>query len=396
MTASPYQLVLPRLSFSFPVTDNTVFYAQYGKYAQMPSLNNIYVGNTALSRTVSPITRGNAYLTPVGFLVRPERTTQYEMGIRQVLSGNFAFTLQRFLQGHQGPDPGPFRPGCQWRRALQSVSERRLRYGEGHRAHPRTPPDRTFRSARELHAVRCAWYGFQQPDRALVHWSRISAVRHRSSIRWISIRHTVVPSCLTTAGVWMRADRSSPVWVPTSWPPSTAAVRTPRSRNSRNSVSPIRGPWVSSRRTTIGTASRPNRSTLRPRRSPSILTCQVSKMFKLGPLGLEVYVNVLNLLNTKQVVMVYPTTGSAQDDGFMSNPLSAGYRQDPELRSILPCDQPREPLGRLRSDRRSLWNAAADPGWCAGGNLTISWPPAVMMPGAGITTAVYVQANNKE
>jgi hypothetical protein len=61
---------------------------------------------------------------------------------------------------------------------------------------------------------------------------------------------------------------------------------------------------------------------------------QVSKMFKLGPLGMEVYVNVLNLLNTKHVLDVYPTTGSAQDDGMMTNPLTAGYRSLPDYEAF--------------------------------------------------------------
>lgn len=96
--APTYKFVLPRISFSFPVTAATVFYAQYGKYAQMPSLNLLFVGNTTQSRTVSPSSRGNAYLTPVGFLLTPERSTQYEMGIRQELADNFAFTLSGFYK----------------------------------------------------------------------------------------------------------------------------------------------------------------------------------------------------------------------------------------------------------------------------------------------------------
>jgi hypothetical protein len=39
-----YDFLLPRLNFSFPVTDRTVFYAQYGKYIQMPNLNDLYRG----------------------------------------------------------------------------------------------------------------------------------------------------------------------------------------------------------------------------------------------------------------------------------------------------------------------------------------------------------------
>ena len=40
VTESPsYDFILPRVNFAFPVSDRTVFYAQFGKYVQMPNLN---------------------------------------------------------------------------------------------------------------------------------------------------------------------------------------------------------------------------------------------------------------------------------------------------------------------------------------------------------------------
>jgi hypothetical protein len=61
---------------------------------------------------------------------------------------------------------------------------------------------------------------------------------------------------------------------------------------------------------------------------------QIGKMFKLGPVNMELYVNVLNLLNTKQIINVYPTTGSAEDDGILTNPLSASYRAIPNYEAF--------------------------------------------------------------
>jgi outer membrane receptor protein involved in Fe transport len=56
---------------------------------------------------------------------------------------------------------------------------------------------------------------------------------------------------------------------------------------------------------------------------------QFSKLFYLGGLNLELYANVLNLLNTKQIVNVYPTTGTPYDDGWLKNPFAESYKAIP-------------------------------------------------------------------
>ncbi len=76
----------PRLGFSFPVTDQTVFHAQFGKFVQQTRLRDIYQG---LYLTSSNVGGGFFIPAPVGFNVRPTRTTQYEIGFSQQI-GNFA------------------------------------------------------------------------------------------------------------------------------------------------------------------------------------------------------------------------------------------------------------------------------------------------------------------
>ncbi|MEK9139008.1 MAG: hypothetical protein AAB393_17955, partial [Bacteroidota bacterium] len=56
---------------------------------------------------------------------------------------------------------------------------------------------------------------------------------------------------------------------------------------------------------------------------------QFSKLFYLGGFNLEVYANVLNLLNAKQVNNVYPTTGTSDDDGWLKSPFAEPYKQIP-------------------------------------------------------------------
>ncbi|MEE9465526.1 MAG: TonB-dependent receptor, partial [Candidatus Neomarinimicrobiota bacterium] len=75
----------PRIGFSFPVTDRTVLHAQYGTFVQHPQLARLYLSDTHLAAN---LTQGNMTVSPNGYL-RPERTTQYEVGFAQQI-GEFA------------------------------------------------------------------------------------------------------------------------------------------------------------------------------------------------------------------------------------------------------------------------------------------------------------------
>ncbi len=82
---SPFQGLSPRLGLSFPVTDRTIFHTQFGQFVQQSRLRDLYQGYYSTSQNV----RGGFFIhTPVGFDVRPERTTQYEIGFTQQM-GDF-------------------------------------------------------------------------------------------------------------------------------------------------------------------------------------------------------------------------------------------------------------------------------------------------------------------
>ena len=81
-----FSSISPRIGFSFPITDVTVFHAQYGKFVQQTRLRDIYLGMYAISFNL----QGKFFIgTPVGYNVRPTRTTQYELGFTQQI-GDFA------------------------------------------------------------------------------------------------------------------------------------------------------------------------------------------------------------------------------------------------------------------------------------------------------------------
>ena len=333
VAVKPYQLLLPRLSVSFPVTDNTVFYAQYGNYAQMPSLNNIYVGNTVLSRTVSPITRGNAYLTPIGFLVRPERTTQYEMGIRQVLSGNFAFTLSGFYKD--------IKDQIQVRSVLDANNVELYKaylnddFGTVKGLELTLELRRTERFAAKVNYTLSDARGTGSNNQSAFGALEQNIGRATSVINPLDFNQTHRGSVLIDYR-W-GIDEGGPIL-------SGLGANILASFNSGRPYTKVQElkEYGQSSVWDVGVEPQNDRRYSYPTESVNSSTTpfyfnldlQVSKMFRFGPVGMEVYVNVLNLLNTKHVLMVYPTTGSAQDDGIMTNPLSAGARQVPNYEAF--------------------------------------------------------------
>lgn len=59
------------------------------------------------------------------------------------------------------------------------------------------------------------------------------------------------------------------------------------------------------------------------------LDLRLSKAIHLGSLSLEFYLNMLNLLNKKNILNVYPTTGSPHDDSWLRSPVSEYFTSIP-------------------------------------------------------------------
>lgn len=77
--SKPTIAVSPRLGFSFPVTDKTVFVAQYGKFIQMPPLDYLYLNRVAFSQFFKTALQDVAENSSL----KPEKLTSYEVGIKQ-------------------------------------------------------------------------------------------------------------------------------------------------------------------------------------------------------------------------------------------------------------------------------------------------------------------------
>ena len=91
--------VSPRLGISFPVSDKTKFYAQYGQFVQMPRFNYFYYNSYNYGQQIGG---GYFYTTPVGFNLDALRTTSYEVGFNQQVGDNAAIDISGFYKNVKG------------------------------------------------------------------------------------------------------------------------------------------------------------------------------------------------------------------------------------------------------------------------------------------------------
>lgn len=87
----------PRLGLGFPVTQSTVFHAQYGKFIQLPELNDMYAGPYDYNDWTSFEPQG----AQNGGL-KSEETTQYEVGFRQAFGNVAALNITLFYKNIRG------------------------------------------------------------------------------------------------------------------------------------------------------------------------------------------------------------------------------------------------------------------------------------------------------
>jgi len=96
---SKFHELSPRLGFSFPVSDVTVFHAQYGRFSQMPAMRDMFTGGAALALEFG----GQNYIPfPTGFDIEPIRTTQYEIGFEHQFTEFASFDITGFYRDVKG------------------------------------------------------------------------------------------------------------------------------------------------------------------------------------------------------------------------------------------------------------------------------------------------------
>lgn len=93
--SDPTYAFSPRLGFSFPVTENTIFHAQYGRFIQMPQLEFLYNGFTNMKYWINIGGFAGTFGNPN---LKPEKTTSYEIGFKQNLGNKLSFDITAFYK----------------------------------------------------------------------------------------------------------------------------------------------------------------------------------------------------------------------------------------------------------------------------------------------------------
>lgn len=327
----PYSVLLPRVSFSFPVTESTVFYALYGKYAQMPSLNNIYVNNITLSGLFNPLTRVPYNLggTTIGFMAKPERLTQYEIGIRQTLSENFAMTITGFYKDTK--DQLSIRRVYNSAGVPITTSYQNEDFGTQKGVEVTLELRRTNRLAAKVNYTLSDARGTGSTPR-----SSQNAVTDEASARFPNFINPLDFNQTHKGSVMLdyrfaRGD-GGPVL-------EGMGLNFLLTFNSGHNYTRIQepqnlgqaSPWNIGVRALIDSRSRVPVEPINASTTPWVFNVDMTfnKVFYLEPVNVEIYARVLNLFNTKHVLNVFPTTGTPYDDGWLKSPYAEPYKAIP-------------------------------------------------------------------
>jgi hypothetical protein len=333
----PNHYILPRFNFSFPVTERTVFYALYGKYIQMPQLNQVYRGYEGLSQTVSPVTR-SAYGwwgSFVGYTAEPEEIIQYEMGIRQSLSENFAFTVTGFYKdqrnllridrlyvdeetGEVTPDPNAGNiiycgyvnqdfgtvKGVELTLELRRTNRLAARVNYTWSDARGTGSDSQSGSVVVSDEVTARYpilvsaLAYNQPHVGNVMLDYRFAKGDGGFLEGLGAN---LIFNFSSGHAYTKIEEPRNLGQADPWDVGVRAMRDERGRHPTEELNSSYTPWTFN------------------------VDLNVNKVFYFDMFNVDLYVNILNLFNTKHVVNVYPQTGTAEDDGWLSSPFAATF-----------------------------------------------------------------------
>ncbi len=320
----PSSLFLPRIALSYTADSKTVLSVQFGAYAQMPALNQIFNGNIFLSRTVIG---DRLYATPAGYYAKPERTKLLQIGLARQLNRFLVFSATYYSKQMNN---------------LLSLRKAYLPdwYG-GFNAFLNDDHSRAKGLELALELMR------SQGVAARLFYT-LSEVRGTNSTP-LSPRGTIElyqPLVLNDDPLDFNQTHDVTFTVDYLNPDTASGtifsgfgvntVLTFNSGHNYTRMKPVMSiglvdPWSAGVTQLLDPRyaypAEPRNNSVTPVYFNVDLT--VSKRFSLGSVSLKAYVNVLNLFDAKQVLNVYPVTGSTDNDGWLENPLSGRFLNTP-------------------------------------------------------------------
>lgn len=321
----PTVLFLPRINLTYDAGHGTMISAGFGKYAQMTQLQDLFFGNQQLPSLIgSPLpSTYKLGTTFVGYLAQPERTTQYELHLRQAFSPTISLSVGAFVK----TSSNQLQVGHVRRPGGDSVYVALLNQGES----------LSKGATLQLHILNLngfsviASYGllearglssdpisnrrqytdFPYPPSPTILSPLAFDIRHTASLHLeyrpffmiASLEGLSVVSSITFSSGhrYTRLQEHQNLGAATAWIIGVRSLADPRTEVPLEPT---------------------NAST-----TPSLfnIDLRLGKDFQLGPLRIEAYLIVLNLLNTKHVLNVYPTSGYPDDDTWLASPVAVNF-----------------------------------------------------------------------
>ncbi len=297
--------VSPRIGFSFPVTNNTIFHAQFGQFIQMPVLENLYIGRDNLAYWVNTSGFAGSFGNPN---LQPERTTAYEIGVKQQVGNALSVGLTAYykdtydligiqkypqlpnqLQVYENLDYGTLRGfdvSIDLRRTNRLAFN--MSYGLAYASGTGSNPDA---------AATAAWLGTRQPKLT----SPLNYDQRHTGLINVDYRFgkTDVPKgfwgdVLSQAGINFQysynSGRPYTLKNPSSDPFSSTGAGAPL----ESSINGVYTPWNNQ------------------------IDMRVDKTFSFSQMNLNVYVYIINLLNSELVNSVWESSGSPSSTGYLN------------------------------------------------------------------------------
>jgi outer membrane receptor protein involved in Fe transport len=314
----PFNGVSPRLGFSFPVTNQTVFHVQYGKFIQPPPLNSLYTGR----RVQGVVFEGGNFIpNPVGFGLDPERTTQYEIGFTQQLTDYAAFDITGFYKDIKGQIQVSRQTTLAGAEAAAyntlvngdfattkgveiSLSLRRV-------SRVQAQVNYTFSDAKGTGSTLTS--AISTIENGTLFPSVISPLDYNNSHRGsVNIDYRFGKD---DGGRILERLGANVLLTFNSGHPYTLSGGSVGQQGVEQGALVENDPRASFPLEPINSSTTPYVFNI---------DLRVDKTVDIGPLNANFFVYIQNLLNTKNVINVYRRTGNAEDDGWLSNPDLSG------------------------------------------------------------------------
>ncbi len=315
LSGDTYSYLSPRLGFSFPVTDRTVFHLQYGKFVQSPSLDVAYRG---VYQAAQQQTATNLFTNPIAYNPAPVRTTQYEIGFSQQITDFAAFDLTAFYKDIKGQlqysiiytAPGALRSQYQAFVNQDFTTTKGIEFALHLRRveRIRAEVNYTYSDAAGTNSFAGSGIGSQQVNKEVptVILPLTYNQTHRGSI-FLDYRFGKDDGgpVLQQLGVNLLFSFNSGhpftlaqytgLGQASAWTGGLIPAQDPRGRRPIGPPNSSTTPWVYN------------------------LDLRIDKTVNIFNLDFNFYAYVQNLLDTKNVVNVYQKTGNAYSDGFLNS-----------------------------------------------------------------------------